>query len=236
MLPDKRESSDDCVGPGKASRVSLFITGTDTGVGKTHIAVQLLRLLRASGTRCAGMKPICCGDRRDAELLLAAGSEGLRIEEINPVWLKTPAAPLVGSLMKEVYIDLERILAAFHTLQNRVEHVVVEGVGGWLVPIRPNYFISDLAVEMRLPVLVVAQNRLGCLNHTVITVRSIVGHRLRCTGVVLNGVPVTSDIASVTNADILKKIVHVPLFVGLGENLTELPADWQRLIDSAGAA
>jgi nucleoside-triphosphatase THEP1 len=64
MLPDKRESSDDCVGPGKASRVSLFITGTDTGVGKTHIAVQLLRLLRAFGTRCAGMKPICHDDRR----------------------------------------------------------------------------------------------------------------------------------------------------------------------------
>jgi dethiobiotin synthetase len=216
--------------------VSLFITGTDTGVGKTHIVVQLLRLLRAAGRRCAGMKPICCGDRRDAELLLAAGSERLRIEEINPVWLKTPAAPLVGSLMEEVYIDLERILAAFHTLQNRVEHVVVEGVGGWLVPIRPNYFISDLAVEMRLPVLVVAQNRLGCLNHTVLTVRSIVGHGLRCTGVVLNDVPVTGDIASATNADILKKIVYVPLFAGLGENLTELPADWQRLIDSTGAA
>jgi dethiobiotin synthetase len=64
--------------------VSLFITGTDTGVGKTHTTVQLLRLLRASGMRCAGMKPICCGDRRDAELLLAAGSEGLTIGEINP--------------------------------------------------------------------------------------------------------------------------------------------------------
>ena len=96
MLPDKHESSDDCVGPGKASRVSLFITGTDTGVGKTHIAVQLLRLLHASGTRCAGMKPICCGDRRDAELLLAVGSDGLRIEEINPVWLKTSADRIEG--------------------------------------------------------------------------------------------------------------------------------------------
>jgi len=66
--------------------VSFFVTGTDTGVGKTHTAVQLLRLLRASGMRCAGMKPICCGDRRDAELLLAADSEGLTIDEINPVW------------------------------------------------------------------------------------------------------------------------------------------------------
>jgi len=212
--------------------VSLFIAGTDTGAGKTHTAVQILRLLRASGRRCVGMKPICCGDRRDAECLLAAGSEGLRIEEINPVWLKTPAAPLAGSLMEDVYIDLKRVLAAFHALQNRVEHVVVEGVGGWLVPIRADYFVSDLAVEMSLPVLVVAQNRLGCLNHAVLTVRSIAEHALGCLGVVLNGVPETSDIASVTNLDILKKIVDVPIFTGLTENLTDFPVDWRLMIDS----
>lgn len=212
--------------------MSLFITGTDTGVGKTHTAIQLLRLLRASGTRCAGMKPICCGDRRDAELLLAAGSEGLRIEEINPIWLKTPAAPLVGSLTEGVNIDIERILAAFRALQNRVEHVLVEGVGGWLVPIRPNYFVSDLAVEMALPVLVAAQNRLGCLNHTALTVRSIAAHRLSCVGVVLNGPPDPLDIAVVTNLDILRKIVDPPLLSGLTENLNQLPADWRLMIDS----
>ena len=212
--------------------MSLFITGTDTGVGKTHTGIQLLRLLRASGTRCAGMKPICCGDRRDAEFLLAAGSEGLRIEEINPVWLKTPAAPLVGSLTEGVNIDIERILAAFRALQNRVEHVLVEGVGGWLVPIRRDYFMSDLAVEMALPVLVAAQNRLGCLNHTALTVRSIAAYRLPCAGVVLNGPPDPSDIAAVTNLDILRKIVDPPLLSGLTENLDQLPADWRLMIDS----
>ena len=211
--------------------MSLFITGTDTGVGKTHTAIQLLRLLRASGTRCAGMKPICCGDRRDAELLLAAGSEGLRIEEINPVWLKTTAAPLVGSLTEGVNIDIERILASFRALQNRVEHVLVEGVGGWLVPIRRDYFMSDLAVEMALPVLVAAQNRLGCLNHTALTVRSIAAHRLPCAGVVLNGPPDPSDIAAVTNLDILRMIVDPPLLSGLTENLDQLPADWRLMID-----
>ncbi len=212
--------------------MSLFITGTDTGVGKTHTAVQLLRLLRAAGTSCAGMKPICCGDRRDAELLLAAGSDGLMIDDINPVWLKTPAAPIVGSLMEEVSIDIEHILAAFHALQNRVEHVVVEGVGGWLVPIRSDYFMSDLALEMKLPVLVVAQNRLGCLNHTALTVRSVADHKLRCVGVILNGISVGSDIAVVTNVEILKKILDVPLLSGLGENLMELPTDWRLMIDS----
>ena len=211
--------------------MSFFITGTDTGVGKTHTAVHLLRLLRAAGTSCAGMKPICCGDRRDAELLLAAGGDGLTIDEVNPVWLKTPAAPIVGSLTEQVDIDIEQILAAFRALQDRVEHVIVEGVGGWLVPIRSDYFVSDLAVELGLPVLVVAQNRLGCLNHTALTARSVLQHKLRCVGVALNGLPDANEIAAVTNADVLKKILSVPVLNGLGENLMELPADWRLMID-----
>jgi len=212
--------------------VSLFITGADTGVGKTHIAARLLRLLRASGVLCAGMKPICCGDRRDAEMLLAAGSDGLTIDEVNPVWLKTPAAPIVGSLMEKAPIEVEKILAGFQNLQRRVEHVIVEGVGGWLVPIRSDYFISDLAAAMKLPVLVVAQNRLGCLNHAALTVRSVETYKLRCAGVVLNSLEIKSDVAALTNANILTQILDVPLLAGLGESLTELPMDWRLMLDS----
>lgn len=212
--------------------MSLFITGTDTGVGKTHTAARLLHLLRASGTSCAGMKPICCGDRQDAELLLAAGSDGLTVDEVNPVWLKTPAAPIVGGLMERVDVDIDQILAAFYSLQSRVEHVIVEGTGGWMVPIQCNYFVSDLAAAMKLPVLAVAYNRLGCLNHAVLTVQSILGHGLRCTGLVLNTAKETDDIATMTNADILTKILDVPLLRGLGESLTELPADWRLMLES----
>jgi dethiobiotin synthetase len=212
--------------------VSLFITGTDTGVGKTYTATRLLRLLRASGASCAGMKPICCGDRRDAELLLSAGSDGLTIEDINPVWLKTPAAPIVGSLIENTNIDIENILAAFNALRNRVEYIVVEGVGGWMVPIRSDYFISDLAVAMKLPVLAVAPNRLGCLNHAALTIQSVVGHGLRCAGLVLNDARENGDIASLTNGDILRTTLNVPVLGGLGENLIELPADWRLMFDS----
>ena len=210
--------------------MSLFVTGTDTGVGKTHTVIQRLRLLRASGVRCAGMKPICCGDRRDAEVLLAAGSEGFTINEINPVWLKTPVAPLAAAQIERAKIDIEYIMIALRALQNRVEHVVVEGVGGWLVPIRADYFVSDLAVEMKLPVLVVAQNRLGCLNHTALTTHSIADHGLLCAGIVLNELPGATNVASATNADILREILDVPLLSGLTENMDELPVSWWQMV------
>jgi dethiobiotin synthetase len=134
--------------------------------------------------------------------------------------------------MEKVLIDVEKILAACQTLQERVEHVIVEGTGGWLVPICPDYFVSDLAAAMKLPVLVVAQNRLGCLNHATLTVRSVATYELRCVGLVLNSTEITSDVAALTNADILKRILNVPLLTGLGENLTELPVDWRLMLDS----
>lgn len=132
-------------------------------------------------------------------MLLADGSDGLTIDDVNPVWLKTPAAPIVGSLMENVPIDVEKILAAFQILQRRVEHVIVEGVGGWLVPIQSDYLVSDLAAAMKLPVLVVAQNRLGGLNLVCRHVVNCKG-RMRCLGLVLNNTEITSDIAALTNA------------------------------------
>jgi dethiobiotin synthetase len=217
-----------------ATSVSLFVTGTDTAVGKTHTVVQLLRLLRASGLRCVGMKPICCGDRQDAQLLLAAGSEGVTIEEINPIWLKTPAAPFAAALVEHVDIDIPRMLGAMADLQRRFDCVVVEGVGGWLVPIRANYFVSDLAAEMKLPVLVVAQNRLGCLNHSMLTTNSVRDHGLKCAGLVINNPPGQKGIAVSTNVDILRRIVGVPVISGLAENMSELPPEWEQITRGLG--
>ncbi len=210
--------------------MSLFLTATDTGVGKTHTAIQILRLARAAGIRCAGMKPICCGDRDDAAGLLVACSEGLTIDQINPVWLKTPAAPLTASRIEQVQINVDLILETFADLQGRVDFVVVEGVGGWLVPIREDFFISDLAAAMGLPVLVVAPNRLGCINHTLLTVRSITAEGSRCAGVMLNDLSGSADVASTTNAEILRRVMEPPLLTSLTTELVVLPEDWLKLL------
>ena len=216
--------------------MNLFLTGTDTGVGKTHTAVELLRAARAIGLRCAGMKPICCGDRNDAERLLAASSEGLTIEELNPIWLKTPASPFSASLIEQVAIDEGMLVTALRELEERFDFVLVEGVGGWLVPIRSDFFVSDLAAQMKLPVLVVAQNRLGCLNHTILTVRSVVEHGLVCAGVVLNETAGLTDIASATNADILRQTLDVPILPALPSKADGLTAEWKAATAFFGTA
>jgi len=211
--------------------MNLFVTGTDTGVGKTHTVVQLLRLLRAAGLRCAGMKPICCGDRQDAQLLLAAGSEGLSLDELNPIWLKTPAAPFAAALVEQAEIDIPRISEIFGDLARRFDCVIVEGVGGWLVPIRADFFVSDLAGKLDLPVLVVAQNRLGCLSHSMLTVRAVQAQKLKCAGLVMNEPPGQRDIAVSTNVDILRRLLDVPVVGGLSETMAELPSEWQTMSD-----
>jgi len=213
--------------------VSFFVTGTDTGVGKTHTVVQLLRILRSSGKSCAGFKPICCGDRQDAERLLGASADGLTIDEINPLWLKTPAAPLTAGQIEDVKINIESLLGAFRALRARVDDVFVEGVGGWMVPIRSDYFVRDLAMEMRLPVLVVVKNRLGCLNHALLTVRSVQATGLRCAGVVLNGPTGGDDVAPATNADVLASILDLPLLPELRPETAELAPEWRQILEDS---
>lgn len=206
--------------------MSVFLTGTDTGVGKTFTAVRLLIAARARGLRCAGYKPICCGDRGDAELLLAASSGGLTLDELNPLWLKTPASPLTATQIEQVEIDEGRLVDGLIGLQRRFDYVVVEGVGGWCVPLRQDRLMSDLVVRMDLPVLVVALNRLGVLNHTLLTVRSIERDGLECRAVVLNEALGLADIASNTNAEILREILPMPVLPQLVAETEELSLPW----------
>jgi len=113
-----------------------------------------------------------------------------------------------------------------------LQQVVRPSRAGALVPIRRDYFVSDLAAALKLPVLIVAQNRLGCLNHTALTVRSVAAHNLGCVGVALNTPPDANDIAATTNADILREILDVPVLPGLTEKVAELPSGWGQIFDS----
>ena len=187
--------------------MSLFLTGTGTGVGKTFVAIELLHWLRAHGIRAAGMKPICCGDREDARRLLAASAEGISIEELNPVWLQSPVAPSVAAQIEQVEIDLRKIQNCFRNVSERFDTVIVEGVGGWLVPITADLFVGDFAKQLDLPVAIVAENRLGCLNHVLLTLESVQRRGLVCAGVILKSANGPTDLAQSTNETELRRLL-----------------------------
>ncbi|MEO7165782.1 MAG: dethiobiotin synthase [Spartobacteria bacterium] len=211
--------------------MSVFVTGTDTGVGKTSFTAWLLERLRERGVRCAGYKPICCGDRDDATQLLAASSPGLTIDEVNPVWLQTPASPLTAATVERREIDLAALREGFVQLSERFDFVAVEGVGGWIVPITADYFSSDLAADLRLPVLVIARNRLGCLNHILLTVRSIESAGLNCAGVLLNTIPGESDdVAAATNAATLLQCLPLANLATFNRDRTEVDQPLRQML------
>ena len=164
----------------------LFITGTDTGVGKTWFTCWLVRHWRARGHEAVGLKPISAGGREDAELLRAAADGALTLDAINPVFLREPAAPLVAAQAEDRAIDFSNLNASILETAARFSHVAVEGVGGWRVPLAPGYEVRDWARNLAMPVVVVARAGLGTLNHTLLTVESIRAAGVVCAGIVLN--------------------------------------------------
>jgi dethiobiotin synthetase len=190
--------------------MSFFITGTDTGVGKTYVTRLIIASLRAEGRDAVGYKPIACGDRQDA-VILAAVSGGLDLNEINPVYLNTAVAPYVAGLLENRMVVVAELLAGFYHLAARHEQVIVEGAGGWEVPLALNYRVSDLAVDLKLPVVVVAGNKLGALNHLILTVNAIRAKGLICAGIVLNQLEDEMDTAMITNKGVVEELTGVPL-------------------------
>jgi dethiobiotin synthetase len=197
--------------------MSLFVTGTDTGVGKTYITRLILETLRNEGVDAVGYKPIACGDRDDARVLAAASGD-LAQDEVNPIHLQTPVAPYVAGLLENRTIDPAGILRGYHRLASTHDHVIVEGVGGWEVPICANYRVSDLARELGLPVLLVAANRLGALNHILLTVDAIRAKGLSCAGIILNQLDDELDTAMITNKGVVEDLAGIPLLDHLIQN------------------
>lgn len=151
----------------------IFVTGTDTGVGKTYVAVALLRALAAAGVRAVGMKPVAAGvdagarTNADVEALRRAGNVDAPPGERNPYAFAPPIAPHVAAARAGVPIDLDRIAEAYARLAARADVVVVEGAGGPLVPIDGGHDMLDIARRLRLPVVLVVGVRLGCLGHAL---------------------------------------------------------------------
>ncbi len=202
--------------------MNLFLTGTDTGVGKTHVASLLVRALRRAGFDTAPMKPICAGDREDAEVLHRAcdGEEPLNV--INPVWFRTPAAPYTAAMVENRPVDLALIREVFQSLRARHRSLIVEGVGGWLVPIERDFFVADLAAEFALPVAVVVKNRLGAINHTLLTVRDIERRGIPFAGFIFNETEPAGDVAGATNREMLSNLLGRPPLLVIEPGQTEL--------------
>ena len=193
-----------------ACAVSFFITGTDTGAGKTWVARHLISSLRAAGHDAVGYKPVACGDRDDAKAL-AEASGGLTLDEVNPVWLKSPVAPQVACMLENRTIDPEVLIAGYRSLAERHRMVLVEGVGGWEVPIAPGFAVADLASTLALPVVVVVNNRLGALNHAILTVNAVRAKGLTCAGLVINQTADEFDTAMITNRGLFDRFTGVPV-------------------------
>ena len=192
----------------------MFITGTDTGVGKTYVTALLLAELRRRGVRAAAMKPIACGrdGRRDAERYAALMNDEQPLNVLNPVYLRHPLAPRVAAKLEHRTIDLRKVVASYQRLTANYQVVLVEGAGGLLVPIKRGYFVANLARELKLPVLVVARLGLGTINHTLLTVRQAQASGLTVAGIVLNDtVGDRRGLAARTNIEVLPALCAVPL-------------------------
>jgi dethiobiotin synthetase len=171
--------------------MSYFITGTDTGVGKTLVSCALLHAFSSQGKRAVGFKPVAAGcddndHNDDAIRLRAASNIQVAYGQINPYCFRHPIAPHLAARHAGARIEFSRILASYRELSGQSDVVIVEGVGGFCVPLNEKQDSAELAKELDLPVILVVGMRLGCLNHALLTVRAIAGYQLKCAGWVAN--------------------------------------------------
>src|SRR5262245_6926230 len=200
------------------ARKTLFITGTDTGVGKTLVAAALLNALRARGHKVAGMKPVASGARQtaqgwindDALALMAEASEPAPYRIVNPYTFDPAVAPHIAAVEAGIRIDLREIERAFRILSGLADIVVVEGAGGWLTPLNERESFADLARAIHAKVLLVVGMRLGCLNHALLTAQSIRASGQQLVGWVANGVDPRFERAS-DNLRTLEERLTAPL-------------------------
>lgn len=196
----------------------LFVTGTDTGVGKTLIAGGIANLLRFNGKRVGVFKPIGTGCTHQHEGLINADADFLRtcshcnfsLSEINPVGYVTPAAPLVCEEFENRVVDFPKIAETYKKICADSDYMIVEGIGGVRVPISANIDVLDLAKEFQMPVLIVTRPDLGTINHTLLTIDAVRATGLEIAGVVISGYDIESaGLAEESLAGVLEECGNV---------------------------
>lgn len=221
----------------------IFITGTDTGVGKTVIASAIAALARERGIDVGVMKPIESGCPREGGGLLRRDAVRLRdwagvddrtdIDDVNPYAFEHPLAPAAAGEIEGREVDLDTILRAYRSLARRHEVMVVEGVGGLLVPINRDHLLSDLVRALGLDLVVVSRDALGTLNHTLLTLRVAASLGLAVRGVILNRMTGDPDPSSGTNEGLLRRWTDLPI---LGTFPHVDPGDREGVLDAARRA
>jgi dethiobiotin synthetase len=196
---------------------TFFITGTDTGVGKTVLTTLLVQFLREHGVNAAALKPICSGNRDDARKIFAAMNGALTLDEINPWHFRAPIAPLLAARREKKRVKLSRVLAHACAMQKRFDALLIEGAGGLLSPLGANLNSRDLIVALRAKPIVVAQNKLGAVNQVLLTLEALPKNLQTKARVVLMS-PKKNDASTRTNAKLLaeffdaKGIFELPWF------------------------
>ena len=173
-----------------------FITGTDTNVGKTVVTACLAKLFKNRGEDVGVMKPIETGvdpecsssANSDAKFLIEVTGVQDALENVCPYRLKAPASPYQAARIEGKELDPEKLLERFRALQSKHSMMLVEGIGGLLVPITKRYNVTDLALQMNLPLIIVSRIQIGTLNHTLLTINAARQHGLKVAGVILNPV------------------------------------------------
>ena len=194
----------------------VFVTGTDTGVGKTLVAVALLRALVKAGLRAVGMKPVAAGVatgatvNADVEALLAAGNVDAAPADVNPYSFPAAIAPHLAAARGGVTIDLERIASAYGRLAMRADVIVVEGAGGVLVPLGERIDMLDIARRLDLSVLLVVGMRLGCLNHALLSAQAIAARGLVLAGWIANRIDPSMEAADANIASLADRLAAPP--------------------------
>jgi dethiobiotin synthetase len=198
-----------------AGFMSYFIAGTDTGVGKTLISCALLHGFCAPGMRMVGFKPVAAGcneqgRNEDAMQLHAASNVSVCYEQINPYCFSRAIAPHLAAACAGVLIDLQRIVTVYRELAVRSDGVIVEGVGGFCVPLNEQQDGADMALSLNLPVILVVGIRLGCLNHAQLSAYAIEGRGLELAGWVANCLDATMPMLN-ENIVALQQRIKAPL-------------------------